>query len=98
MDQENITDDNNPRSTGKGGKGRLYSFLFLIIVGVILVVYGSWRTLSPLGSEQNTDQPALSEMELNQEIAVGGLKRTKTGEIEKKTYPKDEKPPQACPT
>ena len=97
MDQENVINHNYHRLAGKGGKGRLYSFLVLIAAGVVMVCFGSLRSLSPSNSVGSANQTIISEMELNPEIAVGGIMRSETGEIEK-TYQEGEKPPQACPT
>ena len=96
MDQEH-TINNTQRVTGKIGRGRLYSFLILLIAGVILVIYGSLRSISFSGSEEKANQAVFSEIELNKGIAVGGITRSETGEI-KKTYQEGEKPAQACPT
>ena len=97
MSQQDTTENNYHQTAGKIGRMRLYSFLILLIAGVILSIYGSLRSISPLTSEGQANQTAFSEMELNQEISIGGIARSETGEIEK-TYQEGEKPAQACPT
>ena len=95
MDQEH-TINNTQRVTGKIGRMRFYSFIILLIAGVILSIYGSLRSISPSNSEGKANQTAFSEIELNKEIAIGGITRSETGQL-KKTYQEGEKPKE-CPT
>lgn len=94
MSQQNTTEDNRRPTVRTISKGRLYWFFVLVAVGVAMVFFGSLRSISSSGSEGK----ALSEFELNQEFTVDGIVRSETGELQKKTYQKGEKPPQACPT
>ncbi len=80
---------------------RLYSFFVLFTLGLALLVFGAVRSHSGL---QNSDPAAgthagttLSESELTRLLSVGGVTRSKTGEIKTITSQGD-KGEQACPT
>ena len=78
-------------------KHRTAISLLLVAIGVSLLAYGLFARVALVASGQPGQITTVSELSITHEVARGGVKRDKSGEV-KKTYGEGKKAPAVCPT